>query len=100
MNRIATLIAFALLSTAPQFAAAENTLGAAQAKAVDAAVASEIEKQQLVGVAVGILRGGEIVYLKGYGLADRERRTPVTTETVFNWASNSKPLCAFAAMQL
>ena len=77
-----------------------NKLGEEDAAAVDEAVAEQIEEQGLVGVAVGLLHGGEIVYLKGYGLADRERRTPVTTATVFNWASNSKPLCAVAAMQL
>ena len=38
--------------------------------------------------------------LKGYGLADREKKTSVTTESIFNWASNSKPLAAVAAMQL
>ena len=77
-----------------------NTLSAEDAAAVDEAVAEQMEEQGLVGVAVGLLHEGEIVYLKGYGLADRERRTPVTTATVFNWASNSKPLCAVAAMQL
>lgn len=75
-------------------------LSPAQAAAVDQAVEAEIAKQQLVGVAVGILRDGQIAYVKGYGLADREQKTPVTTETEFNWASNSKPLAAVAAMQL
>jgi CubicO group peptidase (beta-lactamase class C family) len=70
------------------------------ATAVDAAVQKEMDRQQLVGVAVGIIREGEITYLKGYGLADREKKSPVTTETIFNWASNSKPLAAVAAMQL
>lgn len=66
---------------------------------VDAAVRAEMERQGLVGVSVGVLREGEIVYLQGYGLADREKNQPVTVETVFNWASNSKPLCGMAAMQ-
>lgn len=77
-----------------------NTLSAEDAAAVDEAVVEQIKEQGLVGVAVGLLYEGEIVYLKGYGLADRERHMPVTTATVFNWASNSKPLCAVAAMQL
>jgi CubicO group peptidase (beta-lactamase class C family) len=75
-------------------------LTAAQSAAVDAAVKAQMEKQGLVGVAVGILQKGEIVYLKGYGLSDREKKTPVTTATIFNWASNSKPLCGVLAMQL
>ena len=53
-----------------------------------------------VGLAIGVIRDGRIVYLKGYGLADREAGTPVTMQTVFNWASNAKPMTAVAAMQL
>jgi len=78
----------------------KNALAPAQAAAVDDAIQAEMTRQQVVGVAVGIIRDGQIVYLKGYGQADREQRTPVTTETVFSWASNSKPLAAVAAMQL
>lgn len=70
------------------------------AAAVDAAVDAEMKKQQAVGVAIGILQDGKVVYLKGFGLADREKETPVTVETVFNWASNSKPLAGVLAMQL
>jgi serine beta-lactamase-like protein LACTB, mitochondrial len=75
-------------------------LPATVAAAVDAAVKAEMEKQQIVGAAVGVIQDGVIVHLKGYGLADREAKAPVTTDSVFNWASNSKPLAAVLAMQL
>jgi len=68
--------------------------------AVDEAVDAEMQRQQLVGVAVGIINHGEVVLTKGYGFADGENQIPVTTQTVFNWASNCKPLTAVAAMQL
>jgi CubicO group peptidase (beta-lactamase class C family) len=68
--------------------------------AVDSAVRAEMERQQAVGVAVGVIRDGKIVYLKGYGQADRERKIPVTPRTVFNWASISKTTGAVLAMQL
>jgi CubicO group peptidase (beta-lactamase class C family) len=77
-----------------------KTLNADEAAAVDKAVEAEIERQQIVGVAIGIVQNGDIVYVKGYGLADRERRKRVDLDTVFNWASNSKPLAAVAAVQL
>ena len=70
------------------------------AAGVDAAVVGEMDRQAFVGAALGVIRDGEIAYLKGYGLADREKSIPVTPETVFNWASNSKPLAAVAAAQL
>jgi serine beta-lactamase-like protein LACTB, mitochondrial len=82
------------------FADEPDRLAAGTALAVDQAVTAEMTKQHLVGVAIGIIQRGRIVYTKGYGYADRERGTPVSTKTVFNWASNSKPLAAVAAMQL
>jgi CubicO group peptidase (beta-lactamase class C family) len=77
-----------------------NALDADETAAVDEAVREELVRQEIVGAAVGLLHEGRIVYLKGYGLADRRRETPVDLATVFNWASNSKPLLAVAAMQL
>ena len=71
-----------------------------KSQAVDRAVIAEMEKLQVVGVAIGIIRNSKVVYTKGYGLANLRTRTPVTSDTIFNWASNSKPLIAIAAMQL
>jgi len=59
-----------------------------------------VEKQELVGAAVGIIQDGADVYASGFGLADREKKSKATSHTVFNWASNSKPLATVAAMQL
>ncbi|QBB71066.1 class A beta-lactamase-related serine hydrolase [Pseudolysobacter antarcticus] len=71
-----------------------------RAIAVDAAVEAEMKNQHVVGVAVGIVENGKVVYSKGYGLADREKNIPVTTDTMFRWASCSKMLTAIATMQL
>ncbi len=89
-----------LLVPAQEPASKPGRLAEETAARVDAVVRGEMERQGLVGVSVGLLRKGGIVYLQGYGLADREKKESVTVETVFNWASNSKPLCAMAAMQL
>lgn len=77
-----------------------HRISARQAVAIDSAVRIEMEKQQAVGVAIGVIQEGQVAYLKGYGLADREKKLPVTEKTLFNWASVSKPLAAIAAMQL
>lgn len=76
------------------------TVSAAQAQVIDAAVADGMRRDGAVGMAVGVIDGDRIVYLKGYGYADREAKTPVTTRTMFRWASVSKPLAAIAALQL
>lgn len=75
-------------------------LSASEAKSVDAAIRAEMTKQQAVGVAVGVVRRGAVAYVNAYGFADRENRKPATTKTVFNWASNSKPVMAVLAMKL
>lgn len=69
-------------------------------EAIDTAVREEMERQELVGVAVGVIRDGKVAYTAGYGYADREREVPVTHDTLFRWASISKPVTAIVAMQL
>jgi CubicO group peptidase (beta-lactamase class C family) len=46
------------------------------------------------GMGVGIVRGAEIVYAKGFGLADAERERPVSRRTVFRIGSISKTMTA------
>ncbi len=70
------------------------------AQRMDGAARAEMDRQQIVGLAVGVIQGGRINYLKGYGWADREKRTPVSLQTMFRWASISKSLTALVAMQL
>ena len=84
------------LGLLPAMSAAASPL----AKRVDQAMRDEMAEQELVGLAVGIIQDGQIAYLKGYGLANREQRLPVTRQTMFRWASISKSLTAVAAMQL
>lgn len=48
------------------------------------------------GVAVAVVRNGDIVFKKGYGMANLEYEIPITTKTVFNIASVSKQFTAFA----
>jgi CubicO group peptidase (beta-lactamase class C family) len=48
------------------------------------------------GVAIAVVRNGEISFLKGYGVANLEYQTPITPRTVFNIASVSKQFTAFA----
>ncbi|HMO16017.1 MAG TPA: serine hydrolase domain-containing protein [Pirellulaceae bacterium] len=70
------------------------------ARIVDGAVLAEMERQKLVGVSVGIIQNSRVVYTQGYGFANLKTRVPVDDNSIFNWASNSKPFMAVAAMQL
>ena len=48
------------------------------------------------GCAIGVFRSGEILFAKGYGLANLERGASITAATKFNVASLSKQFTAFA----
>lgn len=52
------------------------------------------------GAVLAVLQHGEIVYQRGYGLADLAHRIPNTPQTVYNLASVSKQFTAFAAALL
>jgi len=52
------------------------------------------------GISVAVLRDGEVAWAQGWGTADRETGAPVTSETLFQAASISKPVAALAALSL
>jgi CubicO group peptidase (beta-lactamase class C family) len=63
--------------------------------AIDAALGSRI-----VGCVVLVSQGGELVYARAAGLADREAATPVATNTIFRLASVTKPIVAATALRM
>jgi len=67
---------------------------------VDAVVLDEMNRQGIVGMALGIIRDGKIYYARGYGHEALAAGKPVTTGTVFRWASVSKTLTASAILKL
>ncbi len=69
-------------------------------KAVDPVVEAAIANKQIVGTRVMVAHGGKLVYDRAAGLADREAKTPVKPDTIFRWASLTKPVVTAAAMAL
>jgi len=59
-----------------------------------------MEKYDLPGVAVGIVKDDETVYAKAFGYNNIETGEPVTIRSLFHMASISKPFVATAIMQL
>lgn len=60
----------------------------------------EVTKGETSGVAVLVARDGKIVFQGGFGLADLERKTPVTVETKFRIGSITKQFTAAAILKL
>ncbi|MCO5209627.1 MAG: beta-lactamase family protein [Caldilinea sp.] len=52
------------------------------------------------GCALGIVHAGELVYARGYGMADLEHGVPITPATVFDIASISKQFTAWCVLAL
>jgi len=48
------------------------------------------------GVAIAVIKDGNVVFKKGYGSANLEYDIPITSQTVFNIASVSKQFTAFS----
>lgn len=66
--------------------------------ALDAAVEAQMRKHGLPGVALAVVEGGEIIYLRGYGMAGAGR--PMTPQTPMLIGSQSKSFTALAIGQL
>jgi CubicO group peptidase (beta-lactamase class C family) len=67
---------------------------------VDALVQSELQKQHIPGVAVGVYRDGKMTRAQGYGLANVEWDAAVTPDTIFQSGSVGKQFTATAVMML
>jgi CubicO group peptidase (beta-lactamase class C family) len=63
-------------------------------------LAGVMQRFNVPGVSVAVIRDSAIHWAKGYGLADVESKRVVETTTLFQAASISKPVTAMAAVRL
>ncbi len=109
-RRIAFVFVVAALALAPDRPRAQAVAPAASVAAdadVQGAVRlfsawleGQVRQRHLPGVAVGVVADQELVWSRGFGLADVERKIPMTPQTKFRMASHSKLFTATAIMQL
>jgi len=52
------------------------------------------------GLSLAVVKGADVLWLEGFGHANKSRRTPATPDTVFGAGSLAKPFTALAVMQL
>lgn len=67
---------------------------------VDAFVLRQMEKRHVPGASVAVVKGGKVLLLKGYGLANVELAAPATEKTVYQLASVSKTFTATGILLL
>ncbi|HKW34914.1 MAG TPA: serine hydrolase domain-containing protein [Candidatus Acidoferrum sp.] len=92
-------------------AAATNTMAAASVRGqemteadlsafLDGLIPQQIEKGDIAGAVVAVVKDGKVLFEKGYGYADAEKKTPVSPQdTLFRPGSISKTFTWTAVMQ-
>lgn len=96
MNRFIKISSFVLLIVAFNIYNG-NTQQQYNYEELDEYISNATEKFEIPGLAVGIIKNGEVIFNKGYGYRNIETQIKVDSETIFGIASCSK---AFTAASL
>lgn len=67
---------------------------------VDALVESAVADDQIAGAVALIARDGHVAHYSAYGMADIDDGEPMQTDTLFRFASMTKPITSLAVMML
>jgi len=94
-----------LLLASPAYAqeAAEGNASAAAPtgpESIDQWMQDFLAQHEAPGASLAIVKDGELLYARGFGYADIERKQPVTVQSRFRIASISKPITAIAVLRL
>ena len=82
-----------LATLVPRVARAQAGNGGDANRRIDAIFAAW-DRPDSPGCALGVYRDAAIAYSRGYGMADLERRVPITPRTIFDIGSTSKQFTA------
>lgn len=83
--------------TAPLYAQSPSKLTPRQ---LDQRIIQLMDSASIPGLSIALIRNNKLVYSQGYGLTKADSTQRVTPETVFEAASLSKPVFAYAVLQL
>jgi len=72
----------------------------AQTDEVDDYVRAQMQKRNIPGLSLAVVKNGEIIKAKGYGLANVELNVPASPQTVYQSGSVGKQFTATAVMML
>jgi CubicO group peptidase (beta-lactamase class C family) len=67
---------------------------------VTKAFQADVDKGLIPGAVVLIARNGKVAYLEAVGFRDRDKKIPMSTNSIFQIASMTKPLTSVAIMML
>lgn len=103
-----TILALVLATTAaradtppmPRVKPEEAGFSSARLARIGAVLNKDIETGRIPGAVVAIARNGKLVYFEAFGYRDKDAGVKMTTDTIFNIASMTKPMTAVAALSL
>ncbi len=78
----------------------QTAFGQLTAKEVDALIEMSMQKFNVAGAAVAMVKDGKIIYKKGFGVKSVDNKQPVDENTNFAIASNSKAFTSAALAML
>lgn len=86
----------ALLTASPE------TLGLSSARLqrIGSTIQESIDGARLSGAVALVARRGKVAYFKAFGMADRDSKKPMQTDTIFRICSMTKPITSVAVMIL
>jgi CubicO group peptidase (beta-lactamase class C family) len=87
-------------AAAPPAVAPPPTLASLRPEDLDRFISATVAAQHAIGVTVGVMKDGQVIFAKGYGLARVADKTPVATETLFAVGSVTKQFTCAVALQL
>src|SRR5580692_6535818 len=67
---------------------------------IDSVLKADIEAGRIPGAVIAIARHGKLVKLDAYGFRDKAANVAMTTDTIFNIASMTKPMTTVGALLL
>jgi CubicO group peptidase (beta-lactamase class C family) len=102
INTIANAVAAAALNGDPLPRAKPEEVGLSTERLNEIAkrLSADIEAGRIPGAVVMIARKGKLAYSETFGFRDKAAGVKMTSDTIFNIASMTKPLVALAALQL
>ncbi len=94
------LIGSDVLRAGEEHALASQPAVSARLEVLEAWILETMESREQPGLSIGIVYDQELIWSKGYGLADVATKRPATPSTVYRIASITKLFTATALMQL
>ncbi len=93
-KQLLTGAAFLFSTLVPVVAQSLNTVQ------IDTFIAQQMQRYNVPGLGLALVKDGNVVYAKGYGVRDTITKTPVTADTLFAIGSVSKSFTSLGIMQL